>query len=297
MLHLFLFVLKILFYLILILLGIILAAVLLVLFVPIRYGLEGSYLEKIEGKADFSWLLHILSVRVIYDEEISLTVRLFGFRIMKPKKMNEEILEAEDILVQTMEIKEPEAVREIRKTKNEIKSIPSELRINEKQEFKKQKNEKKPWFFFIYERLKKFVLTLLKKLKFFFHQIYDTLKSIKEKKDKIFAWFSNKENQKTIRLLVKQGKKLIKHILPVKGKGNITFGFEDPYLTGQVLMYVSVIYPLCHKQINLYPDFEQSLFKAEGSFYGRIRVGTLLFICLRMLMDKNFRKLLRKWLR
>uniref|UniRef100_UPI0032615EEC DUF2953 domain-containing protein n=1 Tax=Clostridium sp. NkU-1 TaxID=1095009 RepID=UPI0032615EEC len=133
------------------------------------------------------------------------------------------------------------------------------------------------------------------KLKFFFLRICDTLRTIKDKKDEIHAWISNKENQKTVKLLFRQGKKLIRHILPRRGKGNITFGFEDPYLTGQVLTYASVIYPLCHKHLNLYPVFDRK-FTAEGRFRGRIRTGTVLFIGSRMLLNQNFRRLLKGWL-
>ena len=89
----------------------------------------------------------------------------------------------------------------------------------------------------------------------------------------------------------------IRHLLPRKGKGEVVFGFDDPYTTGQVLTAVSVVYPFCHKLIDIYPEFDRQVFTAEGHFSGRIRAGTLLLIAGRMLLDKNFRGLLRKWLR
>ena len=110
MLHVILFILKLLGILILILLGLIILAVLLVLFVPVRYRGEGSYFEKVKGNMKISWLLHILSVTVRYEEEVVIAVRLFGFQIMRPKKMDEELKEAEEIMVQAMEIKEPETI-------------------------------------------------------------------------------------------------------------------------------------------------------------------------------------------
>jgi hypothetical protein len=120
---------------------------------------------------------------------------------------------------------------------------------------------------------------------------------MKEKKDEIQAFLSNSENQKTAKLLYRQVKRLIRHIFPVKGHGNVTFGFEDPALTGQALMAASVLYPFFHKYWNLYPVFDESVFNAEGTFQGRIRLGTVLIISLRMLLDKNFRVLLKRWLR
>ncbi|MFV0239065.1 MAG: DUF2953 domain-containing protein [Lacrimispora sphenoides] len=306
MLHIILFILKILGLLVLIVLGLVLAVVLLILLVPVRYQAEGSYDGKVRGKARITWLLHILSVSAQYEEDLIVRVRIFGFRIGKPKKMDSELKEAEDIMVQAMEIMEPEPIREAQEVKDEIhdrvkeepKNLPppkEELRnpTPPKEEPKKKKGFR---VMGVFEKLKKKVLRAFTKLKFFFLRICDTLRTIKDKKDEIYAWISNKENQKTGKLLFRQVKRLIRHILPNRGKGNITFGFDDPYLTGQVLTYASVIYPLCHKHLNLYPVFDQTVFTVEGTFRGRIRMGTVLLIGSRMLLDKNFRRLLKGWL-
>ncbi|WP_077610909.1 DUF2953 domain-containing protein [Clostridium sp. Marseille-P2415] len=291
MLHIILLLLKILGLFVLIVLGLILSVFLLVLLVPVRYRAEGSYYGKVKGHARFSWLLHILTVTVSYEKDLTMAVRLFGFRILKPKKLEAELEEAKDIMVQTMEIREPEALREV---KEEIREKPKGQLPPPKEE---TKHGKKPGLCLWLSRLKRKVLRVLSKLKFFFHRIYDTLKAVKEKKTELCAWVSDKDNQKTVKLFFKQAKKLIRHILPRRGKGNITFGFDDPYLTGQVLTYASVIYPLCHKHLNLYPVFDRNVFTAEGTFRGRVRLGTVLLIGIRMLLDKNFRLLLKRWLR
>lgn len=306
MLHIILFILKILGLLVLIVLGLVLAVALLILLVPVRYQAEGSYDGKVRGKARITWLLHILSVSAQYEEDLIVRVRIFGIRIGKPKKMDSELKEAEDIMVQAMEIMEPEPIREALEVKDEIhdrvkeepKNLPppkEELRspTPPKEEPKKKKEFR---VMGVFEKLKKKVLRAFTKLKFFFLRICDTLRTIKDKKDEIYAWISNKENQKTGKLLFRQVKRLVRHILPRRGKGNITFGFDDPYLTGQVLTYASVIYPLCHKHLNLYPVFDQTVFTVEGTFRGRIRMGTVLLIGSRMLLDRNFRRLLKGWL-
>ena len=328
MVHIILLILKILGLLILVVLGLILLLLLLVLLVPVRYRAEGSYYEKVKGKVRVSWLLHLISVTLSYEEDFIMTVRLFGFRILKPKKMDHELREAGEIMVQTMEIKPEEAVEDI---KEEIQKKPEEGRKSwalsrkekrsqskalsrkekksqsrvwsyeedgiqsqpSKEEKPPEKDEKVFWFSKLKEKIRKQLL----KLKFFFHRICDTLKAVKDKKETLQAWVSNKENQKTVKLLLRQLKKLIRHIFPRRGKGNVTFGFDDPYVTGQVLTYASVVYPFCHKHLNLYPVFDQAVFKADGNFRGRIRIGTILAIGGRMLLDKNFRVQLKKWLR
>ncbi|HBD01049.1 MAG TPA: hypothetical protein DC053_19670 [Lachnoclostridium sp.] len=321
MLHIILFILKILGLLVLIVLGLVLAVALLILLVPIRYQAEGSYDGKVKGKARITWLLHILSVTAQYEEDLIVRVRIFGFRIGKPKKMDSELKEAEDIVVQAMEIMEPEPIREVLKgqeedhdrVREEPKSLPppqeetrnltppkeEPKREEPKREDPKKEEPKKKKRFRIkemFEKLKKKVLMAFTKLKFFFLRICDTLRTIKDKKDEIYAWISDKENQRTGKLLFRQVKRLVRHILPRRGKGNITFGFDDPYLTGQVLTYASVIYPLCHKHLNLYPVFDQTVFTMEGTYRGRIRMGSVLLIGSRMLFDRNFRRLLKGWL-
>ncbi len=331
MLHIILFILKILGLLVLIVLGLVLAVALLILLVPVRYQAEGCYDGKVKGKARITWLLHILSVTAQYEEDLIVRVRIFGFRIGKPKKMDSELKEAEDIVVQAMEIMEPEPIREVLKGKEEDhdrgreepgslpppqeesgnltpqkeepkREEPKREEPNKeepkREDPKKEEPKKKKGFRIkeMIEKLKKKVLTAFTKLKFFFLRICDTLRTIKDKKDEIYAWISDKENQRTGKLLFRQVKRLVRHILPRRGKGNITFGFDDPYLTGQVLTYASVIYPLCHKHLNLYPVFDQTVFTMEGTFRGRIRMGSVLLIGSRMLLDRNFRRLLKGWL-
>ena len=301
MLHIILFILKLSGLLILILLGLVLLAAVLVLFVPVRYRAEGSYFKKVKGNMKISWLLHILSVTVRYEEDVLIVVRLFGFPITRPKKMDEELKDAEEIMVQAMEVKEPETVKEARQLGRDVKKTvlgESETRQPVLKDIKETEQIKKEsWLQAMFRKIKKKLIHILEKIKYLYKRICDTLRNMKEKKDEIQAFLSNKENQKTAKLLYKQGKRLVRHIFPVKGHGNVTFGFEDPGLTGQALMAASLLYPFFHKYWNLYPVFDRSVFTAEGTFRGRIRLGTVLIIGLRMLLDKNFRTLLKRWLR
>ncbi|MDF2886902.1 MAG: hypothetical protein K0R23_1287 [Lacrimispora sp.] len=301
MLHIILFILKLLGILILILLGLILLAALLVLFVPVRYRGEGSYFNKVKGNMKISWLLHILTVTVRYDGEVVILVRLFGFPIMRPKKMDEELKEAEEIMVQAMEIEEPETVKEVRQLGRDVKKTVQGESLSQQPVLKDikqtEQTEHVSWLQELYNRIKKRLIHILEKIKYLYRRICDTLKNMKEKKDEIQAFLSDSKNQKTAKLLYRQVKRLIRHIFPVKGHGDVKFGFDDPGLTGQALMAVSLLYPFFHKYWNLYPVFDESVFTAEGTFQGRIRLGTVLIIGLRMLLDKNFRVLLKRWLR
>lgn len=293
----------------LIVLGLIVFAALLVLLVPVRYRVNGSWHKKGKGRVRITWLLHILSITAAYDQKPMLSVRIFGYPLIKPGDNKDELHGEDDFAVQAMEVKESQsglnkkeeakeqkAHKEKQKKTGKKQTIPPLENTEKKAGFKTTGNHSHSAVRGI-GTWKERAVALLTRLKDSFKSFCDKLKTIKEKKEEILRVLNNEENQKTVRLLFKQGKKAFCHILPVKGNGKLTFGFEDPYLTGQVLMAASVAYPFCHKRLELIPVFDQKVFQGEGAFKGRIRLGTLIVIGLRLLLHKNFRTLLKKWLR
>lgn len=112
---------------------------------------------------------------------------------------------------------------------------------------------------------------------------------------KALDFWNNEENQKTFRLLIRQTKRLFKHLLPRKVKGRVCFGFEDPYYTGQVLTVVSPFYGLYARSLSIEPVFGEKALEGDLEIRGYIRLGTLLLIVLRVFANKNFRILLKKW--
>ena len=104
-------------------------------------------------------------------------------------------------------------------------------------------------------------------------------------------------NQASLKLLFRQTRRLIAHIWPVKGKGTLTFGFDDPYTTGQVLQAVSLIYPFYHKQLTVRPVFDEKVLDAEGSFRGRIRLAVVLWLAFQVYLDKHTRRMIRGFIK
>lgn len=142
---------------------------------------------------------------------------------------------------------------------------------------------------------------------FSFRQICDKLKNkiqslrtkireLKDKKERLMAFINDEANRKTFHLALRQVRKLIRHLLPTKASGRVRFGFEDPSTTGQVLVYISPFYGLYGDKLELIPVFGEKAMEGEGTVKGRIRLGTVLWIGGRMLLDKNCRRLLKKLL-
>lgn len=299
MLHIIWLILKIIGLILLAVLAFALLALASVLFVPIRYKAEGGYQKEPRGYVRLTWLLHILSVKAVYDGELDIIIRLFGFRIFKPGKeaeMGDElILQSQDLAHDLEQELLEEAAEEPAPEPLEEKKVQTEKRVQTEKKKKAAKEKKEPapdrgkagseksrW-----EHLKESAAEKYLRMK---QAVLDLEINLEKGK----AFLEDEENKRTFKLLVKSAKALLKHIRPRRLKGEVRFGFDDPYTTGQVLTAASMLYPLYGQQIRLYPEFEQSVFEAEGELKGRIRLGTVLYWIARVYLNKNFRTLLKK---
>ncbi len=299
----------------LVLLLLILAALAAVLFVPVRYRVKASVLEK---KPDVSvrvtWLLHLLSVSAEYHPEegpFALRVRILGFEPGKKaggkrkekKEKKEERLEAEEeSSVSEAAGQEPQ---EFRMPEDKI---PEEKRFNEpepepekeeedgargERELRKRQKICRPSRPSLLERLG----SLVRLIRDFFERLRRGAVSLGEKKEKLTAFLEDETNRKTLGLLRRQAGAAFRHIRPRKLRLYLRFGFEDPYWTGKVLGYASVFYAYYYKNIELVPEFEQEALEGELYARGRIRAAAMLALGGRMLLDRGFRNMVKKGLR
>ena len=163
-------------------LGLLFAVLLAVFVSPLRYRLAGAYDKKAKGSVRLSWLLHILSVTLVYEEQFSFTIRIFGIRMIKPGKSGRRRAgrrrkkrpeEDEDFMVQAMEVKDGEGA---------FKEQAGQGRPEAKQASQDEAPKKRSFFFSWLPCLKTKLYKLFTKIKFFFQKICDTLKTANEKK-------------------------------------------------------------------------------------------------------------------
>lgn len=289
--HILLLILKAIGILILVLLGLVLAVVCLVLFVPVCYEAGGSWKDKPAGKGKISWLFGAVSLSAGYDgDESGLTagVRLFGQKLWEmgeeketpkaPWPLDEETLRGTDA-----ERKEPKDRKKPEEKETALWEENQQPRP-EPEDKRHTEHKKKD----VFGRIKVF----LEKLKFSFQSFCDKLKNIQNIAEEKKAWLEDEENQASLKLLWKQTGRFLRHVCPRGGKGSVTFGFEEPYLTGQVLSAAALIYPFFEGNLEICPVFDETVFEAEGSFKGRIRAGYLLWLGLGILRDGHTRRML-----
>lgn len=305
--HILLLILKAIGILILVLLGLVLAVVCLVLFVPVCYEAGGSWKDKPAGKGKISWLFGAVSLSAGYDgDESGLTagVRLFGQKLWEmseeketpkaPRPLDEETLRGTDAERKEPEEKKTTLWEEKRipaaSAENPQKALPKNPQPRLEPEDKRHTEHKKKD---VFGRAKGF----LEKLKFSFQSFCDKLKNIQNIAEEKKAWLEDEENQASLKLLWKQTGRFLRHVCPRGGEGSVTFGFEEPYLTGQVLSASALIYPFFEGNLEICPVFDETVFEAEGSFKGRIRAGYLLWLGLGILRDGHTRRMLFSFLK
>lgn len=296
MLHVLLLILKIIGLLLLGILALVLGLVLLVLLVPIRYQVKGSFYGKPEGFVKVTWLLHILSVAATYQEDLQVSVKLFGFQLFRdagepdeeafeeemvhamelPGQMAEDFIE--DPILQEMDSEAVEKPVESRGESHRADEAenPGEGHGNGKRTAPPGKGPLEAMM----ER---------------WNSLQAGWQKLAAKKEEVLEFIKKQENQDTARLIFRQVKAVVRHILPRKVRGSITFGFDDPYMTGQVLSAASILYAWYGGHLQITPVFEDEVLEGEGFLKGRIRMGTVLILGIRILLNKNFRILLKRW--
>lgn len=291
MVHILLLILKAIGILILVLLGLVLAVVCLVLFVPVCYEAGGSWKDKPAGKGKISWLFGAVSLSAGYDgDESGLTagVRLFGQKLWEMGEEKETPkapwpLDEETLRGTNAERKEPKDRKKPEEKETALWEENQQPRP-EPEDKRHTEHKKKD----VFGRIKVF----LEKLKFSFQSFCDKLKNIQNIAEEKKAWLVDEENQASLKLLWKQTGRFLRHVCPRGGEGSVTFGFEEPYLTGQVLSAAALIYPFFEGNLEICPVFDDTVFEAEGSFKGRIRAGYLLWLGLGILRDGHTRRML-----
>lgn len=153
------------------------------------------------------------------------------------------------------------------------------------------KSKKVHWIKKLYKKF----LDIPKKFINIIKKIYFLLTNISKNFSKLISFLKDEINKKGLKQSFITFKKIIKHILPRKIKGYIKFGTDDPALTGQILAVISMFYITYKKKFRIIPDFENDILECKIIFKGRIRIVTLIIICLKLIVDHNFKQLIKNF--
>lgn len=282
MLHFFLLILKIIGWILLAILGILVLLVCVVLFVPVRYELDGKCngtIDTLDVKFRFSFLLHFLAGTVCYTEGKP----TWNLRIAWKRFVNQ------DTELQETPIKKSEdSESSVNNAKDEEINVPEEPIKNEesvseesitKETVSKETVSKKESF--------------LDKIEYKYKKIRDKLREIARKKEKVMEFLTNEIHQAAFLEVISELKRLLLRLRPQKIMGEIEFGFDDPAWTGQVLAGISILYPYFADCFQIIPDFEEKKLRGQLEIKGKISAKNFVALGLRVILDKNVRMTLR----
>lgn len=294
-LHILLWILKIIGILLLVLLGILILGILTLLFVPVRYEgkIKGdlSDLNGITGFAKLGYFFNLVGVRMQFSGKAFEWEAHIAWKRFCDEA---EFEETGNDLIEITIPKEPEREKQSKKVEKSEKSEniiqdKQKQNVSRKQKIQEEKNK----------NLKKNVRkkrSLTERMHYIFEKFCDKIKSLSSTKDKIGQiyekgkeFIQNEIHKKAFFKVKKVIFVLLRKWMPRKAEGCVIFGFEDPYYTGKVLAYLAMIYPFFGQWLQIIPDFEQAVLKGNLYLKGHIRLNHLVFAGIRILADKNIR--------
>lgn len=120
------------------------------------------------------------------------------------------------------------------------------------------------------------------------------LELFSRKKGLAVAYIKKDNTQAVIKAVLTALWKIIRHILPRRYEGEVTFGSGDPEMTGKIFAVAAVFYPVYEPHLAVYPDMENKVVYAKGSFSGRIRLWSIVFPAIKLVLNKNLRRVLKE---
>lgn len=314
MLHFFLLILKIIGWILLAILGILVLLVCVVLFVPVRYELDGKCngtIDTLDVKFRFSFLLHFLAGTVCYTEgKPTWNLRIAWKRFVNqdtelqetPIKKSEDSESSvnnaknEEINVPEEPIKNEESVTKETVSKETVSNMGKSKatdRDTDRDRDTDKATDKAPDQT---GKVKKTVSkkeSVLDKIEYKYKKIRDKLREIARKKEKVMGFLTNEIQQAAFLKVISELKRLLLRLRPQKIMGEIEFGFDDPAWTGQVLAGISILYPYFADCFQIIPDFEEKKLRGQLEIKGKISAKNFAALGLRVILDKNVRMTLR----
>lgn len=289
-------ILKIIGIVILAVLGIVLLLLCLLLFVPIRYTVNASYHEKPRAAAHVTYLLRLLHIQFDLDgKESELKIKIFGHNISEADAPVDDNAEPkrdkhESDGPQQGGKKETGSSTDNKPTKDDRQLITTTTSAASKPDDAEPADSSN-------ERTNKSSPDTKSRS--------DTKEAKEDKKNKAVASGGRsdsmadkikavttllKADSPMLKFLFKQLKLLFKHILPGSHVISLRLGLDDPAMLGEIVGAVAVLRAMTGLVINISPVWDDKVFEAEVSLKGRIVLGRILFIAVRVYFNKKVRK-------
>lgn len=250
---------------------------LLILFFPVSYRLEGKKTpNSFSVGVRVNWLFGLVRLLFFYPEPGKLLIKIAFFTLRKfQRKRGSGISRRKSPKNKEESASEPDTVRE---DPDKADAAPSQgVSDGEKSPETSEKNTEQKY-------------TEQKKKKVSFSGIRSKIRS--ETDFYLGLW-----RQDTTKTLVAEMflrlSKILKNVFPVKVRGQLVFGASSPDVTGYAYAVYSILSTKFPRRFSLafYPDFQKEVLEGEIYIVGRVMLFTVLWNSLRILLDKRLHSL------
>lgn len=289
-------VLKIIGIILLVILGLIIFIIGMVLLLPIRYRFDTIYEKQLDGEVVVKWAPVLFKAMVTFvDGKPSYIVKLFGGIIAtntgkKISWLGRKLFAEEE---ETSDKTSAAVNKEEYKTSVGNNPKPTSYEIVPQDDIKFEKPEesvKKKKKVSVINKIKQKLASLQKKWKNFVTK----LKDINQKREDLLRVYHSKRFEVAKKDVILYLKKLFYIIKPDKLEGRVKFGFDDPATTGQVLGKLAMMLPLYDNFLIVQPDFTEKCLEGDLKGKGKIFLGSLLVLIIKVKFNNNLIKVIKK---
>ena len=286
----------------LVLLGVVLFAAVLILFVPISYNISAEKSdEKIEANVRAGWLFGLIRAFFAYPEPGGLIVKILFFKVFDTGKIEKKANTARKEV--NKEANSPQSGKdasnakdtegaavnnksnkETKKSSDESAYETSKEAINEHDE--SINGEKKN----IFEKL----FAKYEKIRYTIKDIYDKIKDIFKEIDFYKDLLAEDETKDLLRHAFLRLGKVLKSIRPKKILADIVFGAASPDVTGYVCALYGMASPRLGRKFYFTPDFTKQVLLGEIHVKGHITIFIILLNGIILLLDRKLKRLKKK---
>ncbi len=281
------------------LIAIVIAAVLIM---PFGYEFSGEKYEKLNASAAIKWFFGIVKVDACYNEdELSYSLKVFGKTIYpKEEKKIEVKVRGGEVKAETTKDEKP-VVKPVDTKKEPVKAKPAEAKkepVNKPVEKPAQKPAPKTETM-VKEDIKPKVIRVK------MPEVSDFPEEEKEPEKMTLKGFiigyikemSADDRKRAVLAVLDFIKGMLKHVLPGDISVYAVIGTDDPSITGYILAFSGILRGAMGKDILVQGDFEKKRAEGEASVKGRIRLGSMLYMVIRLLLTKPIRKFIIRFIK
>ena len=318
LLHILLFLLKLIGIELLVILGLIVLILVIVLLTPIRYRIGASKYQTIQAEGKVTWLFRLIEMVFKLDtgaeegKRLHLSFRIAWLKLYDNQKPKEKRIkqkktrktkskpESEQLekVIQSAKPEQPEAKVQPIKTEQATemkKEMPKAVHPEKILRLAKSAANKILSLIRGVFSLICSILSIPSKIMDGLEKLENFFTKLREKKEAFLAFYNEAHNHQWFTAFWHRLKKLLLKILPRADRLYLHFGFEDPATTGQVLGGLSILYPICGEKMELCPEFNEEILEGEVKCHGRIRPVSLVIFAVKSFLNKQFFSMVKQF--